>query len=278
MIKFFNVFQAVYETRSFSQAAEQLYISQPTVSVQIHQLEQTLGTPLFTRDHHGVSPTAAADLLYQEGLVLTDRWQELVDQVQHATEPHVTCRIGVSNTIAATQLPSIVAQLPPTVLQEFDCQLLLMNSAAIVDDLVAHNLEFGFIEQPLTASGITRQTFFTDQLVHAGDPKQPLWLLREAGSGVRHYTERYLAQHNLTPKQVMVVNNNDIIVRLLTQGIGQTIVSKNVLPPSVTYQPLGSQFTRQFYFLSRPLPPASPLNRLAQLLQDQLTREPNNHR
>ncbi|GAB6092867.1 LysR family transcriptional regulator [Furfurilactobacillus curtus] len=273
MIKFFNVFQAVYETRSFSQAAEQLYISQPTVSVQIQQLEQTLGTPLFTRNHHGVSPTAAADLLYQEGLVLTDRWQELVDQVQHATKPHVTCRIGVSNTIAATQLPPIIAELPQTALQEFDCQLLLMNSAGIVDELVAHNLEFGFIEQPLTASGIARRAFFTDQLVHAGDPKRPLWLLREAGSGVRHYTDRYLAQHNLTPKQVMVVNNNDIIVRLLTQGIGQTIVSQNVLPQQVAYQSLGPQFTRQFYFLSRPLPPTSPLNQLAQLLQDQLTTE-----
>ncbi|WP_162231459.1 LysR family transcriptional regulator [Secundilactobacillus paracollinoides] len=60
-----QTFMTVYETRNFSVAAKQLFISQPSVSVQINRLEQTLDMTLFVRNgRRQVQPTPAADQLY----------------------------------------------------------------------------------------------------------------------------------------------------------------------------------------------------------------------
>lgn len=66
MLKLIKTFIAVYETRSFSKAADQLFISQPTVSVHIKQLEEQLNVKLFDRNGRMfLSPTLNARRFYQ---------------------------------------------------------------------------------------------------------------------------------------------------------------------------------------------------------------------
>lgn len=66
MFKFLETFMVVYKTRSFSLAAQQLFITQPTVSNQIKQLELQLHTELFERkSRREIVPTEAANLLYK---------------------------------------------------------------------------------------------------------------------------------------------------------------------------------------------------------------------
>ncbi len=66
MDKLIATFLVVYETRNFSVAARQLFISQPSVSVQINQLESRLGVTLFNRNgRRQIEPTQAAKRLYE---------------------------------------------------------------------------------------------------------------------------------------------------------------------------------------------------------------------
>jgi LysR substrate binding domain. len=88
-----------------------------------------------------------------------------------------------------------------------------------------------------------------DQLVLAGHPDEKLWLLREPGSGVRHYTEAYLHEQGIVPQQTLVVDSNQSIIGLLTQGIGKTLMSEGVLPSEVVRQSLGQQYHRHFYLI-----------------------------
>ena len=77
MFKLLQTFIAVYETRSFSKAADQLFISQPSVSVHIKQLETELKTTLFDRNGRTeLAPTTNARMLYQRALALLDDWQK----------------------------------------------------------------------------------------------------------------------------------------------------------------------------------------------------------
>ena len=75
MLKLIKTFIAVYETRSFSKAADQLFISQPTVSVHIKQLEEQLNVKLFDRNGRMfLSPTLNARRFYQHATQLLDDW------------------------------------------------------------------------------------------------------------------------------------------------------------------------------------------------------------
>ncbi len=80
-------------------------------------------------------------------------------------------------------------------------------------------------------------------------PDEKLWLLREPGSGVRHYTEAYLHEQGIVPQQTLVVDSNQSIIGLLTQGIGKTLMSEGVLPSEVVRQSLGQQYHRHFYLI-----------------------------
>ncbi len=74
-----------------------------------------------------------------------------------------------------------------------------------------------FYRKAVETSGVQRYSLMEDQLVIAGDPKSKLWLVREANSGVFHYTQRYFEEMNIQDKK-MIVKSNDVIVALLKEG------------------------------------------------------------
>ncbi|MFN3505426.1 MAG: LysR family transcriptional regulator, partial [Caldimicrobium sp.] len=62
-----EVFVKLYETRNFSKTAKELFLSQPTVTIHLKELEQYLGVKLFTRDTRKVIPTKAGKIVYEYG-------------------------------------------------------------------------------------------------------------------------------------------------------------------------------------------------------------------
>lgn len=251
MLKSLQTFIAVYETRNFSQAAEQLFISQPTVSTQVKQLETDLETTLFTRNgRQAIQPTASGKLLYQQAQKLLETWTATKTAIQStkATTPTI-CRIGASHTTASLILPELLTRLAP-LSQQFKFEITLANSADILTQMTQHHLDFGLVEKPLVTDQLDRLAFAQDELVHAGQATSPLWLLREPNSGVRHYTNAYLKAQNIRPAQTMIIHSNQLIADLLAQGIGQTIISKHVLAPNVPIVDLGPNYQRQFFMLT----------------------------
>ncbi len=99
----------------------------------------------------------------------------------------------------------------------------IANSHESLEQVAKHESDFGFIEKPLETSGVQRYSLMEDQGVIAGDPKSKLWLVREANSGVFHYTQRYFEEMNIQDKK-MIVKSNDVIVALLKEGIGRSIL------------------------------------------------------
>lgn len=248
MFKLLKTFRSVYETKNFSKTAENLFISQPAVSNQIKQLEEELNIQLFIRNgRQEISATKQADILYHHLLNLSDDWEDTLHALQIQTIPRETCRIVASNTFAVYYLPELMKQLS----QQFPAVSFILdmdNSEQVLDRIEKHQAHFGFIEKPLITNLIIRQQILTDELVRAGDFSQDLWLVREENSGVFHYTERYFLEHNLTPRK-MLIKNNEMIVRCLEQGIGQSILSKKALTEKIKWNPLSKEYQRSFYFI-----------------------------
>lgn len=250
-----QTFETVYETRNFSHAAEQLFISQPTVSTQIKQLETDLNTTLFTRNgRQEIVPTASGKLLYRQAQRLLEDWAATKAAVQATHQlVKVPCRIGASHTTASLILPGLLQMLTGDS-DRFDFQVTLANSAEIMTAMTQHKLDFGLIEKPLVTDHLNRLAFGHDELVHAGNFTSPLWLLREPNSGVRHYTDQFLNANNVRPTQVMVIHSNQLIAELLDRGVGQSVISQHVLAPSVPVRPLDNHYQRQFFLLTKTSP------------------------
>lgn len=264
MFKNLTTFKTVYETRSFSHAADLLFIAQPTVSAQIKQLEAEFGTVFFIRNGRGeVGITPAATALYEETLTLLTTWAQLHQSLPGTTSQQVPCRIASSHTFATYLLP----QLLPQLVQQFPNLLFsvqMTNSQSVQEALLRHEADLGFIEKPLAAKQLQRHALIDDQLVHAGTSGP--WLIREHTSGVYYYTQRYLTEKDITT-EVIRIDNNTVIVNLLRSGFGQSIISARAAQ-GIPHVSLGPKFVRQFYLIHRAADGNLPLAQVQRFIRD----------
>lgn len=250
MFRLLTTFITVYETKNFSNAAHQLFISQPTVSNHIQQLENHFNTKLFIRSGHSeVIATTIADQVYEQALKILADWSQIEQDVKSHREPKIPLKIAVSHTTGAIILPRLLAFIrqQPT---EFAIDVQMHNSDDVLEQLSQHHIDVGLIEKPIVNNNVVSHPIMVDQLVLAGDLANDLWLIREPGSGVYHFTQQYFKSQHITPNDQINVANNDIIIALLKAGIGKSIVSLNALPDDIEYRVLDETFNRNFYLLT----------------------------
>lgn len=238
-----QTFMKVYEQRNFTKASQLLFISQPTISTKIRQLEKQLQTELFIRQGpKNIIPTPAGDLFYTYAKQTIHHYEETLSLMQE--KPRQACRIGCSHTIAHAYLPPLI----PILAERFpnvDFSFTQANSENIATSVKRQQLEIGLIEKPIDTAPLQKQTFINDELVRAGSNEAMIWLMREPQSGVHFFNELYIAEKNIQLPQ-MKINSNDMIIRLLNQSFGQSIISKKCLEehPSIPYSRLRDAYTR----------------------------------
>lgn len=248
MFPIFRTFMLVYELRSFSQAADKLFLSQPTVTNQISQLEKRLNTSLFVRKGKRIfKPTPSADILYKFANDLFYDWDQTESKIKNIDNNLIKLKIGVSQSIACVLFPQIAQALQqnfPNI--EYDLQV--SNSMTIIKSLESRKLDFGFIEQPLSLSGFKRITLCNDQLVLAG-VDNGTWLTREEGSGIGYYNFHYLQETGIKPTQVRLVNNNQLLIELIKNEVGQSLVSSKNNLEGIPLKEIGTKYLRKFFLL-----------------------------
>ncbi|MFJ3485643.1 LysR family transcriptional regulator [Pseudomonas sp. NPDC090202] len=107
-IRQLNAFVAVFEERNITSAAQRLFTSQPTLSVTIRQLEDSLGTTLFQRLPRGVEVTDDARTLYPQARRLLAEAQALGNQFRQRND-RLALGLGVESEIAASHLEAFLA-------------------------------------------------------------------------------------------------------------------------------------------------------------------------
>ncbi len=249
MFQLLKTFVTVYETRNFTQAAQQLFLSQPTISLQIKKLEDQLQTGLFLRSgKQEIRPTKEADFFYPRALQILSNWEDTSARLKEKENFREHCTIACSHTCGVYFVPAIVADLVQQH-PHVDFSLQLMNSEAVVHQLEQNKADIGFIEKAVRSEALTQKAVYHDQLVLAGDPHSAYWLLRENDSGLRLANENHLKRHNLTPHLIQV-NNNELLLSLLRQGVGQAIISKLSLRDDLAWQGLPEENQRYFYLMT----------------------------
>jgi DNA-binding transcriptional LysR family regulator len=235
------VFHAVANERSVSRGAERLRISQPAVSKQILELEESLGLRLLDRLPKGVRLTEAGVLLASYARRMFALEAEATTALADLQElKRGRLAVGASTTIGIYLLPEVFArfrQRHPGI----DLHLEIGNTEDIQRQLAENSLDVGLTEGLAEADELDAEVFFMDELVAIVPADHPLlkarsvtaerlcrepFILREPGSGTRAVVERALAKKRLSIKPIMSLGSTEAIKKAVASGVGVAIVSR----------------------------------------------------
>ena len=237
-IKHLRILVTVARLGSISQAASQLYLSQPTVSQIVAQLEDYCGTRLFDRLAHRLYPTAACRDLVERTIPLLEAFDRL-DQSMRAVQTAQPVRLGTSVTVG-TCLLAPLAQRFRALEPESRMDGVVNNTHVIEEKLLAGELDLGFVEGRIKSPYLLVEPILEDRLVLACSPRHPFageeevtleqlsrqtLLLREEGSGTRELFENDLHHHCLSPDKVWSCSNSEAIKNALLGNLGVSVIS-----------------------------------------------------
>lgn len=235
-------FAAVARSGSLSAAAEELHLSQPSVSAQLKLLTSAVGEPLFTRHRYGVrlTPTGEALLPHAQGVWRAlDGARHFVREVQGLGAGAV--RVAASNTLAAHVLPRVLATFRA---QHSSVRLDVQtgNTREALRRLLAGDCDLALVEGPLTPvqSGLRAQILGHDRLCLVFAPHHPLarahldlsdlqglpvvW--REVGSGTREVAEQALLRADITVTSVLELAGTEAVKEAVLSGLGAAFLSE----------------------------------------------------
>ena len=272
MFQIFKTFVSVYETHNFTRTADKLYLSQPTVSSQIKKLEEQLQVSLFIRNgKQEIIPTKEADFLYPRIIKIMEEWTDLTVHIHSEEIIRESCVLACTQSCGMYLLPTFV----PKLIEKFpmiDFEFPIMGYQDIVHGVEQAKFDFGLIEWAERSEQLKRYIVARDELVLAGDPLSPYWLLNDSPNPLREINDQYLRDNNLLPIFIRT-NSFEMIKNLLNQGVGRAIISKLALAKHVPYETLDVDNLRNFYFLTREEVISKLLGEVALFIQTELKNE-----
>lgn len=238
-----EIFSAIARLKSFTRAAEELHLTQPTASMQMKKLEDTVGLPLVEQIGKRIFLTGAGNALHstcREIFDSLDRFEMLIADMKGMKKGYL--RIGVVTTAKyfAPRLLGPFCQKYPGV----DISLKVTNRERVLER-IAENLDDVYIMgQPPENLEIYSEPFLSNPLVALAARDHPLagkrrislkrfveepFILREPGSGTRIAFERLLKMHDFTPRIRMELGSNEAIKQAVAGGLGVAVLSKHTL-------------------------------------------------
>lgn len=243
-LRLLEIFCRVYMERSFSRAARDLGLTQPTVSAHIKELEESLGTSLFNRLGREIQPTGAGRVLYEQAKAIVALKRGVVERMaSFLNRVEGVLTVGASSVPGECLLPGLMtafrARHP-----DVRVRLRISDTADTIEHLRHGDVELGVVGGTLEDDDLRFELLASDALVLAV-PATPAWqgrkhvtmrqlrelplLVREAGSGTRTVLERALAKHRLTLAAMNVageLGSLGAIKEAVKHGYGVSFISE----------------------------------------------------
>lgn len=237
-----ETFAEVARQQSFTRAAEALHLTQPAVSIQIRQIVETIGLPLFEQNGREIALTAAGEELLTTVHDLDDAWnrfESAIDDLKGFKRGKL--RVGLVTT-AKHFLPRMLGDFYRRY-PDIDIQLEIANRQGIVERLLGNQDDLYVMSYPPTNLDIVSQPFLDNEYVvlapeaHWAVGKaltlQELatepFLLREQGSGSRHVIDQHMRDTGIQLKVRLSLASNEAIRELVASGMGLTVLSRQAL-------------------------------------------------
>lgn len=236
----------VADSGSFSRAAKQLYLTQPTVSAHISSLEKELDVRLFVRNTKEVSLSEDGEILFQYAKQIIELERKIEDTfcVKQEDESR-PITIAASTIPAQYLLPKILARFVEKYPAE-QFRITETDSSDVVEQIVKHTVDIGFTGTVLEKKHCKYIPFYRDELTVITPNNEKFrrimetntdleWIrkeaviLREEGSGTRKEAEKQLRNLGIAPDELNIVasiGNQETIKKSVQNGIAISVISR----------------------------------------------------
>lgn len=239
-----EAFISVAKHKSFSKAASNIYLSQPTISAQISSLEKELNVQLFDRTSKEVTLTSNGEAFLEYALDLINTRNTAVAHLAEFTSS-ISGRfsLAASSTPCNSVLPSLVEAFSLKY-PKVTFNIVEQPSGEIIEDILKFNCEIGFIGSYVKDERINCYKLTDDELVLISSPSLGLadtipaeallcykFIFRERNSATRKSFEKALLDLELDVEKLNIcceVNSLDTLLQLVKRGLGVSIVSRRV--------------------------------------------------
>ena len=237
-----ETFAEVARLQSFTRAAEALHLTQPAVSIQIRQISDTIGLPLFEQNGRDITLTAAGTELLATVRDLDDVWNRFESSIDDLK--------GLKRGRLRVALVTTAKHFLPRMLGDFyraypdiDIELEIANRQRIVERMLGNQDDLYVMSYPPEHLDIVSHPFLDNEYVvlapaahwAVGRPvslqelaAEP-FLLREEGSGSRHVIDEYMRECGVRLKVRLSLASNEAIRELVASGMGLTVLSRQAL-------------------------------------------------
>ena len=230
-----RIFYHAAKSESFTQAARELYITQPAVTAQIKSLESTCKFKLFNKTGRNLSLTPEARILFDHVCRLFDYEKEVEESIANMHKLAVgTLRIGTTKTYARFLMPSVLSHF----LKHHPQIKVIVNEGSSRDmilDLLNFKNHVAFITKAVAREEVIFTPFTREKLLLIISPSHPLAagktisfeqlaklpiIMKESGSGTRKAVDELFDTRNCVPRTLMESGNTELIKQLVMQGEG----------------------------------------------------------
>ncbi|TXF13456.1 LysR family transcriptional regulator [Pelomicrobium methylotrophicum] len=238
-----RVFESVARHLSFSRAAEELFLSQPAVSMQIKQLESLVGLPLFEQIGKKIYLTEAGKEVFHYSRAVAQQLSDMehaLNELKGLERGRLSIAVVSTANFFAPQLLARFVQQHPGV----QVSLSVVNRETVLRQLAENEIDLAIMGLPPEGLDVRWQPFMENPLVVIAPPSHPLvkekripmkrlaeevFVIREPGSGTRGAMERFFAEHRVQLKTSMQMGTNEAIKQAVQAGMGLGVVSYHTI-------------------------------------------------
>lgn len=281
-------FEALAEHGHFGRAASACAISQPALSVQIKELEESLGAELFERSARQIRLTNFGEAFALRVRAILRSIEELED-LARASQTRLAgrLRMGIIPTIAPYLLPAVIGSLSRTH-EGLDLHVRETLTATLVQELVSGRLDTAIVALPVSEPSLTEVALFAENFVlvrpneDAGKPvpdrealREMKLLLLEEGHCFRDQALSFCNMHSMPPRELLDVSSLSTLVQMVSAGIGVTLIPEMAVAVETRSAPVsvsrlaGAQPSRTIGMIWRKTSPlARQLTQIARTVRD----------
>lgn len=242
-IRQLQIFSVASAHMSFARAAEQLHLTHAAISLQIKQLEEVCGFPLFDRIGKKVFLTEAGDILLLHA-------RQILQSLKDADASLMALK-GLKGGRVTIAVTSTAEYFAPTLLTEFRkiqpdvrVRLLVNNREEVARLLLSNEVDLAIMGRPPVDMDSEAVSFAPHPFVMVAPASHPLagrarvnvrdvasetMIVREAGSGTRSAMQEFFRENAIEPRVDMEMGSNEAIKQAVVAGLGISFISQHTL-------------------------------------------------
>ena len=253
-IKQLRAFLAVAETKTFTAGAKRTCVTQAAISMQIRQLEEEIGIPLFTRTPRQVVLTEAGEkLIVRARKILREHETALAELAELVGAEYGRLRIGSASAMFATvQLPTILEQLK-RFYANAEVTVTSGTSQTLVEKILHGEIDLAFVSLPVENASVHSDLLFSDRIVVIFHPEHELareksisaknlaehpLILGEKGGNTRRLIDEFFAAANVKPHIVMELSRQEAINQMVENRMGIGLAGAKAITEEVAAKKL----------------------------------------